>query len=347
MALMGKFFSRKSIFKPSPAQMVVSYIVLGLWAFVALFPLYWLLTTAFKAPIDVQTGPKYIPWLQFQPTLAAWDYLLNDPSAGNVIARPLLNTFNIGITSAFISLALGTATAYALLRFQYQVKVGYILSFLGCFIGFMPLTGAGLTWYFALAIVLVIFLVIMQTIGRRFKSAMRNNDIAFWLVSQRMLPPIAVIIPLYIMFQQLHMLDSPITLIICYSAINFPLGVWFMRDYLENIPIELEESAFIDGASRYQVLAEIVLPLAAPALVATYLIILVFAWNEYTLALFLSFGPNSQTMPLLVTAQNATRGPQWWNISVLVVVMIFPLIAAAVALERFIARGLLVGAVKS
>ncbi len=148
------------------------------------------------------------------------------------------------------------------------------------------------------------------------------------------------------MFQQLRMLDNPITLIIGYCAINFPLGVWFMRDYLENIPIELEESAFIDGASRYQVLSRIVLPLAAPGLVATFLIILVFAWNEYTLALFLS-GPKSQTMPLLVTAQNATRGPQWWNISILVLLMIAPLIVAAIVLERFIARGLLVGAVKS
>lgn len=347
MALIKNFFTPKNIFKPSRGQMLVSYILLGLWTIVALFPLYWLFITAFKAPIDVQNGPKYIPFIQFQPTLAAWDYLLNDPSAGNIIVHPLWNTFNIGVISALISLALGSASAYALLRFQYQVKVGYILSVLGCLILFIILTGAGLSWYIAVAIVVVIFLVIAQTIRHRFRSAMRNNDIAFWLISQRMLPPIAVIIPLYIMFQQLHMLDSPITLIICYSAINFPLGVWFMRDYLENIPLELEESAFIDGASRYDVLIHIVLPLAAPALVATFLIILVFAWNEYTLALFLSFGPNSQTMPLLVTAQNATRGPQWWNISVLVVVMIAPLILAAIALERFIAKGLLVGAVKS
>src|SRR5262249_32282754 len=153
----------------------------------------------------------------------------------------------------------------------------------------------------ALIVAVVTFVIIIQTVGRRFRSAMKNNDIAFWLISQGMLPPVAVIIPIYIMFQQLRMLDNPITLIICYSAVNFPLGVWFMRDYLENIPIELEESAFIDGASRYQVLSHIVLPLAAPGLVATFLIILVFAWNEYTLALFLSAGVRSQTMPLLVT----------------------------------------------
>lgn len=324
-----------------------SYILLGIWTIVALFPLYWLLITAFKAPVDVDNGPKFIPYVDFQPTLAAWDYLLNDPSAGNIIVHPFTNTLIVGTMSALISLALGTSAAYALMRFKYEIKVGYIFSGILCLLIFIALTSVGMVWYLALVIVLAIFLVIAQTIGRRFKRSMKNDDISFWLVSQRMLPPVAVIIPIYLMFQQLRMLDNPLTLVICYSAINFPLGVWFMRDYLENIPIELEESAFIDGASRYQVLAHIVLPLAAPALVATFLIILVFAWNEYTLALFLSAGPRSQTMPLLVTAQNATRGPQWWNISVLVVVMIAPLLGAALALERFIAKGLLVGAVKS
>ncbi|MEP7288980.1 MAG: carbohydrate ABC transporter permease [Chloroflexota bacterium] len=345
--MLKKYFANSSPFRVAPGWAMISYLFLGLWAVVALFPLYWLFITAFKAPVDVDNGPKFLPYVDFQPTLAAWDYLLNDPSAGNIISHPLINTVAIGTMSAFISLVLGAAAAYALMRFEYQIKVGYIFSAILCVLIFIALTSSGMLWYLALIIVIAIYIVIIQTMGRRFKRSMRNNDISFWLVSQRMLPPIAVIIPIYIMFQQLRMLDNPLTLVICYSAINFPLGVWFMRDYLENIPIELEESAFIDGASRYQVLWHIVLPLAAPALVATFLIILVFAWNEYTLALFLSAGPRSQTMPLLVTAQNATRGPQWWNISVLVVVMIAPLVLAALALERFIAKGLLVGAVKS
>jgi multiple sugar transport system permease protein len=118
-----------------------------------------------------------------------------------------------------------------------------------------------------------------------------------------------------------------------------------MRDYFKSIPIELEESAFIDGASRYQVLTKIILPLSRPGLVATFLIVLVFAWNEYMLGLFLS-GADTQTLPMLVVGQNATRGPQWWNISVLVLVMIAPVLILAIILERFIARGFLVGAVK-
>src|SRR5512133_872853 len=118
-----------------------------------------------------------------------------------------------------------------------------------------------------------------------------------------------------------------------------------MRDYVSTIPIELEECAAIDGASRYRILWSVVLPLAIPGLVATFLFVLVFTWNEYLLALFLS-SANSQTLPLVIAAQNATRGPQWWYMSVLILIMILPVIALAVALERVVSRGLLVGAVK-
>ena len=108
----------------------------------------------------------------------------------------------------------------------------------------------------------------------------------------------------------------------------------------------LEESAAIDGASRLRTFWSIVLPIAIPGLVATFLFVLVFTWNEYLLALFLS-SDNAKTLPILVVAQNTTRGPQWWNMSVLIMMMIVPVIGMAIALERFIARGLLVGAVKS
>ena len=118
-----------------------------------------------------------------------------------------------------------------------------------------------------------------------------------------------------------------------------------MRDFFANVPLELEESASVDGASPYRVFWSIVLPVSTPGLVATFILVLVFAWNEYLLALFLSTA-NAQTMPLLVAAQNATRGPQWWYMSVLIIIMIIPVILMAIVLERYISRGLLRGAVK-
>jgi multiple sugar transport system permease protein len=111
------------------------------------------------------------------------------------------------------------------------------------------------------------------------------------------------------------------------------------------VPKEIEESAQIDGATRFAILFGIVFPLVAPGIVATGLLVLILSWNEYLFALFLSTA-NAQTMPLLVAAQNATRGPQWWNMSVLILIMILPVMVLTLTLQRFIVKGILVGAVK-
>jgi multiple sugar transport system permease protein len=101
----------------------------------------------------------------------------------------------------------------------------------------------------------------------------------------------------------------------------------------------------VDGASPYRIFRSVVIPVAKPGIVATGILVLVFAWNEYLIALFLTTA-NAQTMPVLVSAQNATRGPEWWYMSVLILIMIIPVIVLAVILERFISRGALTGAVK-
>ncbi len=284
--------------------MTLSYIALFAWTFVVLFPLYWLAVTALKTPLDVNGGPFYVPWRDFQPTLDSWHYIFFDLREDTF--RPYLNTV--------------VAIAVAVMV-------------------------AGGPWPLGVAAGIGVFVLLLQTVARRLKRGAGNDDIAFWMISQRMLPPVATIIPIYIFFQQLQLLDTWGALIISYTAVHLPIVVWLMRDYFQSVPIELEESAAIDGASPYRIFRSIVLPLAVPGLVATFLFVLVFAWNEYLIALFLT-SANAQTLPLTVAAQNATRGPQWWYMSVLILIMIGPVIAMAIALERFIARGLLVGAVK-
>ena len=263
----------------------------------------------------------------------------------NDTLRTYANTLLVAPISALLALLFGTAAAYGLVRFEYRPRVGAILSFIGCVVLIIIAVVLGVPWQIAVAASLAIFVIILLTIGRRFKRSLGNDDIAFWMISQRMLPPIAVVIPIYVLFQRLNMLDTHAALIITYVAANLPIVIWLMRDYFRTIPIELEECAAIDGASRYRIFWSIVLPLAVPGLVATFLFVLVFAWNEYLLALFLS-GAKAQTLPYVISSQNATRGPQWWNMSVLILIMILPVIAMAIALERYISRGLLVGAVK-
>jgi multiple sugar transport system permease protein len=328
---------------PSRLTMLVSYVLLGLWAFIVLFPLYWLVVTSFKLPIDVNSGPFYIPFIDFKPTLENWHYIFFD--LRNDTFRPYWNTIVVSLTSTALALILGASAAYALTRFTYRPKVGAILTFLGCVALAIVGINFGLPWPLALVAALAVFVLLLTIIGKRFRRSLANNDIAFWLISQRMLPPVAVVIPIYVLFQRLHLLDTWAALIITYVAANLPIVVWLMRDYFQSVPIELEECAAIDGASRYRTFWSIVLPLSLPGLVATFLFVLVFAWNEYLIALFLT-NAKAQTLPLTVAAQNATRGPQWWYMSVLILIMIIPVIGMAIALERYIARGLLVGAVK-
>jgi multiple sugar transport system permease protein len=335
-----QLFQSSGPFELSPARKASSYAILLLWAFIVLFPFYWLLTTAFKLPIDVSTGPKFIPFVDFQPSLNAWEEM------DEFIIRPYVNTVVVGVISSILTLVVGAFAAYALVRFEYRPKPALVGVFILCgALSAVLILSAGLAWPLAVLIGVALFLVVAATIGKRFKGALSNNDIAFWLISQRMLPPVAVVLPIFMMFQQFGLLDTQLALIITYTAVNLPLAIWFLRDFFLSIPIELEESAFIDGASRFQVVRKIVLPLSVPGLVATFLIILIFAWNEFIFALFLTRA-NTQTMPILVAAQNATRGPQWWNISLLVLLMVAPIVAMTLALERYIAKGILMGAVK-
>jgi multiple sugar transport system permease protein len=338
-----RFLRRRTPLDLSPAGKALAYGVLLVWTMVVLFPLYWLVVTSFKLPIQVDRGPVYLPFVDFKATLDNWKYIFVDVWSDTF--RPYVNTVVVGLTSATIALALGSMAAYALTRFTYRPRVGIIALFIACLAFAIVAMVSGVRPELALVSGLAVFVILAQTIGRRFRRSLANNDIAFWLISQRMLPPVAVVIPIYVLFQRVHLLDTQLALVITYVATNLPIVVWLMRDYFSTIPRELEESAAVDGASPYRAFRSIVLPVAVPGLVATFLFVLVFAWNEYLLALFLS-NANAQTLPLTVAAQNATRGPQWWYMSVLILIMIVPVIAMAIALERFISRGILIGAVK-
>ena len=334
---------RRSVKDLPPPAKLAAYLILGCWALVVLFPLYWLAITSFKTPLQVNAGPVYLPFVDFKPTLDSWHYIFVDLRGDTV--RPYVNTVVVALGSSTLALLLGSAAAYALIRFPFRPRVGVIALFAGCVLLAAAAVFAGTPPAVAIVAAAGVFAILAATVGRHFRRSLSNRDIAFWMISQRILPPVAVVIPIYVLFQRLGMLDTRTALIITYAASNLPIVVWLMRDYFNTLPWELEEAAVVDGASTFRVFRSITLPLSTPGLVATFLIVLVFAWNEYLLALFLS-SADAQTMPLTVAAQNATRGPQWWYMSVLIQIMILPVIALAIALERVISRGLLVGAVK-
>ena len=126
---------------------------------------------------------------------------------------------------------------------------------------------------------------------------------------------------------------------------NVPFAVWIMRDFFNGLPVDLEESARVDGATRWQAFYKIVLPLSAPGLVAVAIFSFIFSWNEYLFSLILT-NFNAITLPVLIAGQNNTRGIEWWFISALTLTAVLPVVIMGLFLERFITRGLTAGAIK-
>jgi multiple sugar transport system permease protein len=236
--------------------------------------------------------------------------------------------------------------AYALARIEYKPPVAAVgLGALMIAALIATVGWGGVDLRIAAAVGIALFVLLLRPIVRRARRHLGNDDILFWIVSQRILPPVVTVIPIYLTFKSVGLLDTHLALIITYATANVPIVVWLMFDFFDGVPKEIEESAQIDGATRFAILFGIVFPLVAPGLVATSLLVLILSWNEYLFALFLTTA-NAQTLPLLVAAQNATRGPQWWNMSVLILIMILPVMLLTLTLQRFIVKGILVGAVK-
>jgi multiple sugar transport system permease protein len=341
---------RSSLFEPrrigemSAAGRVLVYGSLVFWTLICLFPLYWVAITSFKLPGHVAQGPVYVPFVDFTPSLHAWHYITVEVSGDTL--RPYVNSVVVSILSTGLAVLIGSMAAYALARLEFAPRLGSILLFVVLMIVvFVVVAAFGVDWRIAAAAAVAVFLLGLQPAGRVLNRSLSNADILFWVISQRIMPPVVAALPVYVMFQSLKMLDTRSALVATYMTVNLPIVVWLMYDFFVGIPRDLEESASLDGASRFGIFFTIALPLARPGLVATTLLVFILAWNEYLLALFLS-NANAQTMPLLVAAQNATRGPQWWYMSVLISLMIVPVILLAVFLQRFIAKGMLLGAVK-
>ena len=180
----------------------------------------------------------------------------------------------------------------------------------------------------------------------RFDYGGRNNSIVLGFMSQRMFPGALFILAFLVMFRELGLLDTRLALIIVYSSGAIPFIVWVMRDFFEGLPVEIEESAMIDGANRLGVLLRIAMPLAAPGLVAVFVLSLIGAWNEYLVALTLTFR-EAITIPLFMTMQVSQTGyTEWWNMSAISLVSVIPVVAAGMALEKYITGGLTFGALK-
>ena len=172
-----------------------------------------------------------------------------------------------------------------------------------------------------------------------------NKDFTIWFLSQRVLPPIVTVIPIFMMMRYFNLLDTRLALIFVNITFNLPLVVVIMRQAFLDLPIELEESAMVDGASFLDIFLKISLRLAMPSMAAAMLIAIAFTWNEFLFALTLGTR-EIRTIPVHMAGAVDTRGIQFWFVGVRVMIAMAPPVILALLVQRYIVRGLTFGALK-
>jgi multiple sugar transport system permease protein len=172
-----------------------------------------------------------------------------------------------------------------------------------------------------------------------------NGILAFWMLLTRMYPAIATAIPYFLIMRDLHLLDTLPALIVTYTAFNLPFVIWLLIGFYEELPAELERAAMIDGCGVWMRFRKIVLPLSAPALVATAILSAVLAWNEFLFAVMLT-RVNAKTLPVVMSGFITDKGTQWDQMTALGVITVLPVLVFALAVQRYLVRGLTLGAVK-
>jgi multiple sugar transport system permease protein len=173
----------------------------------------------------------------------------------------------------------------------------------------------------------------------------KNKDMTLWFLSQRFLPPMATAIPFFLFMKAFKLLDTHWALIMTNATFTMPFAVLITRDVFKELPVELEESALVDGASRFAAFIRIALPLAAPAIAVASVICFSFSWNEFIFALILTY-QKAQPVTVVIAGVEHTQGVQFWFVATRLLSAILPPAILALTVQRYIVRGLTFGAVK-
>ena len=181
----------------------------------------------------------------------------------------------------------------------------------------------------------------------RFELPLKlNRRLSLWILSTRMFPAIVTAVPLFLMMRDVRLLNTRAALIIVYTAFNLPFVVWMMRGFFADLPRDLEEAALVDGDSRLGALVRVVLPLVTPGLAATAVFCLIVSWNEFLFALVLTQTDAAMTLPVGIAGRVTQYEIKWGVMSAAASVAIIPILVFALALQKYLVRGLSMGAVK-
>ena len=171
-----------------------------------------------------------------------------------------------------------------------------------------------------------------------FKAGfVKNDDITFFFISQRIMPPVVLAIPFFIMLGKLGLLDTLLGLVMVYVVLLMPIAVWIMVDFFNKVPVEIDETALIDGCNPIQAFIKVVLPNSIPGMVVAGLFCMIFGWTDFFFAFILTF-TEVQLLPVAIVSLNSSITP-WWSLSAAALVSVAPLIVVAFIVERYLSKG--------
>ncbi|UOM35772.1 carbohydrate ABC transporter permease [Acuticoccus sp. I52.16.1] len=308
-----------SIVESTPRGKVIAGTLVIAYALLTMIPLVWIVATSFKSP---PASISYPPQVIFEPTLEGYVNLFTTRSRQ---------------TPEYIE-SLGPPTTWydALVRERNMVITGES-RFAGRYMNSV-IIGFGSTF-------LAVFLGTLAAYAfSRFKIPLKD-DLLFFILSTRMMPPVAVAIPIYLMYRELGLNDTHLGMILLYTAVNLSLSVWLLKGFVDEIPREYEEAAVVDGYTRFQAFVKVVLPQMRAGIAATAIFCLIFAWNEYAFALLLTSG-TAQTAPPFIPIIIGEGGLDWPAVAAGTTLFLVPVVVFTVLLRKQLLRGITFGAVR-
>jgi len=308
-----------SVVVPTATTKRIAGTIVILYALISMLPLFWIIATGWKTPPD---SISYPPKIVFNPSLEGYCNLF---------------TTRTRQTQEYIeSLGEPRDTCDAVTRQREMVIAGPS--------NYLPRFINSLTIAFGSTFLAVSFGVLTAYAFSRFKIPLAD-DLLFFILSTRMMPPIAVAIPIYLMYREVGLSDTALGMILLYTAVNVSLAVWLLKGFIDEIPREYEEAAMIDGYTRLQSFFKVVLPQAATGIAATGIFCLIFAWNEYAFAVLLTSG-EAQTSPPFIPTIIGEGGMDWPAVGAGTTIFLIPILVFTVLLRKHLLRGITFGAVR-